>query len=66
MAESPVPTTDVICQACSFGAMTLAIELKAARIYVCHGCGASLSVCIDGNRRKPKAPYHISRRQPPR
>ena len=55
MAEFPVPTTDVICPACSFGAMALAIELKAARIYVCHGCGASLSVCIDGNRRMPKS-----------
>ena len=40
-----VPPIQIICPVCPAGAMTHAVETKAAHIYVCYGCGASLSTC---------------------
>ena len=41
----------MVCPACPAGLMARTVKAPRLEIYVCHGCGATLSVCLDTSGR---------------
>ena len=64
-AESRTRAERLLCPICPGGPMHLAVTMKEMTVFVCEGCGASLSVCTEKlERRKLEPGQSASPRSP--